>query len=496
MNIREIEERLGIPRANVRYYEKEGLLHPARGSNNYRVYTEEDAAALEKIQLLRRLDMPIETIRAVQNGEVPLTEALERQSRLLAGDAARLAQAQAVCRALLEEGVTYAALEPARYREGALLPGGTEPPPRRPPVEGAQWAFHPWQRFWARHLDWALAGVPVTTVLALIGFGAWQVPSLVYQIVTIACTWLVVLAVEPLLLHTWGTTPGKWLLGLELRTEMGGKLSVRQGVHRVWEVLWVGYGFEIPIYSLYRQYKCYRACDEGEELSYDGEPGYLYYTTVPAWGLRAFASVAVTAALIPLTVWLNCQAILPPNRGAVTPAEFYENVNAMADKLGYSLWLDEEGWELSRETVNISTDDGRWEKREYGKRFGDGPVYTLETDADGFVTAVLCESQGAFTQEESGLPEALPVAHAQVAAAALAGTRVSGWRLLTGWLSEAVWTEGSDAWTEEGFCQDGLALTIDVQQEGYQLAGGSWLWPRDDCESGWYRCTIRLEYTE
>ena len=214
-----------------------------------------------------------------------------------------------------------------------------------------------------------------------------------YQIVTMACTWLVVLAVEPLLLHTWGTTPGKWLLGLELRTETGGKLSVRQGVRRVWGVLWVGYGFEIPIYSLYRQYKCYRACDEGEELSYDGEQGYLYYTTVPEWGLRAFASVAVTAALIPLTVWLNCQTILPPNRGAVTPAEFYENGNAAADKLGYSLWLDEEGWELSRETVNISTDDGRWEKREYGKRFGDGPVYTLETDADGFVTAVLCKGR-------------------------------------------------------------------------------------------------------
>ena len=30
MNIREIEQQLGIPRANVRYYEKEGLLHPQR----------------------------------------------------------------------------------------------------------------------------------------------------------------------------------------------------------------------------------------------------------------------------------------------------------------------------------------------------------------------------------------------------------------------------------------------------------------------------------
>ena len=33
MNIREIEQQLGIPRANVRYYEKEGLLHPQRSAN-------------------------------------------------------------------------------------------------------------------------------------------------------------------------------------------------------------------------------------------------------------------------------------------------------------------------------------------------------------------------------------------------------------------------------------------------------------------------------
>ena len=60
MNVREIEQQLGIPRANIRYYEKEGLLHPRRESNNYRVYTDEDIEALKKIRLLRQLDMPIE----------------------------------------------------------------------------------------------------------------------------------------------------------------------------------------------------------------------------------------------------------------------------------------------------------------------------------------------------------------------------------------------------------------------------------------------------
>ena len=79
MTIREIEEQLGLPRATVRYYEREGLLSPARGGNNYRDYTAEDVATLEKICLLRQLDMPLETIKAVQRGEVALQEALERQ---------------------------------------------------------------------------------------------------------------------------------------------------------------------------------------------------------------------------------------------------------------------------------------------------------------------------------------------------------------------------------------------------------------------------------
>ena len=68
MTIREIEEQLGIPRATVRYYEREGLLTPARGGNNYRDYTQEDLDTLEKICLLRQLDMPLDTIKAVQRG--------------------------------------------------------------------------------------------------------------------------------------------------------------------------------------------------------------------------------------------------------------------------------------------------------------------------------------------------------------------------------------------------------------------------------------------
>ena len=42
MTIKEMEELAGMPRANIRFYEAEGLLAPARNVNGYRDYSQED----------------------------------------------------------------------------------------------------------------------------------------------------------------------------------------------------------------------------------------------------------------------------------------------------------------------------------------------------------------------------------------------------------------------------------------------------------------------
>ena len=47
MKINEVEELLNTPRANIRYYEKEGLINVSRKENGYRNYTEEDIARLK-----------------------------------------------------------------------------------------------------------------------------------------------------------------------------------------------------------------------------------------------------------------------------------------------------------------------------------------------------------------------------------------------------------------------------------------------------------------
>ena len=62
MTIKEIEELSGMPRANIRFYEAEGLLRPDRDTNGYRNYSEEDLRILQKIRLLRALHVSLEDI--------------------------------------------------------------------------------------------------------------------------------------------------------------------------------------------------------------------------------------------------------------------------------------------------------------------------------------------------------------------------------------------------------------------------------------------------
>ena len=76
-------------------------------------------------------------------------------------------------------------------------------------------------------------------------------------------TWAVQFVLEPLLLSTWGYTPGKWVLGLTVRNAEGGKLRFSQAAARLAGVFCRGEGYGIPLYNLYRNYKCYRACDAG-----------------------------------------------------------------------------------------------------------------------------------------------------------------------------------------------------------------------------------------
>lgn len=104
MTIKEIEEQLRVTRANVRFYEKEGLLFPRRNPlNGYREYSEEDVEILRKIIFFRGLDVPIEKIRFYMEGKLGLYEILREQICRAQEKQEAAVQAQGLCERLLEQ---------------------------------------------------------------------------------------------------------------------------------------------------------------------------------------------------------------------------------------------------------------------------------------------------------------------------------------------------------------------------------------------------------
>ena len=56
----------GVPPANIRYYEKEGLLAPGlRADNSYRLYSADDVHHLRFIRLCRAMDMSLAEVRTL-----------------------------------------------------------------------------------------------------------------------------------------------------------------------------------------------------------------------------------------------------------------------------------------------------------------------------------------------------------------------------------------------------------------------------------------------
>ena len=68
MTMHEVCARLGLTKKAVRYYVGEGLIAPRRLENGYADFSEADCETLERIALLRRLDLPLCEIRVILAG--------------------------------------------------------------------------------------------------------------------------------------------------------------------------------------------------------------------------------------------------------------------------------------------------------------------------------------------------------------------------------------------------------------------------------------------
>ncbi|MFX3619178.1 MAG: MerR family transcriptional regulator [Sporolactobacillus sp.] len=63
LSIGEFAKRTGLSIDTLRYYEKEGLIHPQRSANNRRIYSEIDETWMNFILRLKATAMPIKKIK-------------------------------------------------------------------------------------------------------------------------------------------------------------------------------------------------------------------------------------------------------------------------------------------------------------------------------------------------------------------------------------------------------------------------------------------------
>lgn len=104
MNTKQVEELTGMSRQNIRYYERMGLLEPAREDGNaYRDYSEEDVRRLKLIKMLRMLDMPLKEIEDIINDKVSLKTSVKRQRENLQTHQKQLQAAIEVCASIGKE---------------------------------------------------------------------------------------------------------------------------------------------------------------------------------------------------------------------------------------------------------------------------------------------------------------------------------------------------------------------------------------------------------
>ena len=114
LKINEVEALVGITKKNIRFYEEKGLLSPRRNSENgYRDYGQEEVDALQRIKLMRKLGVPIEEIRRMQEGAQTVGDGMRRHLITLEREKRNLEEAARLCALLTERetplGELYAA---------------------------------------------------------------------------------------------------------------------------------------------------------------------------------------------------------------------------------------------------------------------------------------------------------------------------------------------------------------------------------------------------
>lgn len=362
MLIRELEQKTGLERATIRYYEKEGLITPHREENGYRTYSDADREVLLKIKLLRQLGMSLEKIRELQQGSADFSEALEEQISGMESLIDHAERSRQVCIRIREDVPSYETLDASYYLKLLEQPALVDQrwKPQQVPEFKQRVVAHPWKRYFARYIDsWFF--VLVIEFLIVVVFRVRPFRDLVDFLNIFWIRYLLWIPVEAVLIHYFRTTPGKWLFGIRIESINGGPLDISNGMHRAWDVLRYGYGFNLPIYSYWRHYRSYKDYTDFGYAQWDYEWGAEYQFEYYYDAKRKIAMGLMIALFVVMSFTTLSDSVRPVNRGEdLTVAQFAENYNRMMDEdhdagsTVNDVYLEDDGtWKSANSSGNV-----------------------------------------------------------------------------------------------------------------------------------------------
>ena len=166
-----------------------------------------------------------------------------------------------------------------------------------PPVPG-NWALAPiapWRRYFARLFDVTIFGI---LAWALIGYGWYRIAPLqadaffnqLNRLFDTILTLLLGSVVSGLVLGFVGTTPGKTIFGVRVRTLDGKPIGAMNGLSRDFTIFIKGFGLGIPLVSFVTLILSYLRLNRDKVMSWD--QGQYTVTYRPNTGAQIMLSIA------------------------------------------------------------------------------------------------------------------------------------------------------------------------------------------------------------
>jgi hypothetical protein len=345
----------------------------------------------------------------------------------------------------------------------------------RKPAQSAAGLAQPWRRYFARMLDISIYGIIWAAVYYLVF--RWQLRfsgDIFFNLVSAYIAYGLMFAFEPIMLRFWGTTPGKWIFGLVIRTADGQRLSYSEALDRTRCLFGKGMGYGIPIYSIVRTFKSYSACKDGETLEWD--EGYTY-TLKDDRKIRTVGFIAASVLAAALNTFVILEAEMPLHRGELTPKEYYENCNDVMKRFDfvYGRRMNERG-----EWVDAEND---------GFVYVSGhvlPEHEL-TLTDGIVTGVRIE----ITDTQDVVYDVGEQMSLAILSFLAASDEMNCLRLGTSNILKRI----RPSYVSFSFTEAGIRVTNEVEIKGLDNIGGMFLIPIEG-ETPYFHLVFTLEKTE